>query len=142
MRAPADLLELIQRRTPACEAVAEMLPSLADADGRAKRRVRAHVEHCLRCQAEVAGYRRMLRVVRTLRTDARPPAPGTLAVLLAALDSESESESEDADPADTDSEESFLTARVLLVGGGLVAAAVAVGATGALLWLHRTRVMT
>ena len=127
MRAPADILELIQRRTPACEAVAEMLPSLADADGRAKRRVRAHVEHCLRCQAEVASYRRMLRMVRALRADAHPPAPGTLAVLLTALDSES------------DSDESFPTARVLLLGGAIVAAVIVVGATGAVLWVHRAR---
>ncbi len=130
MRAPADLLELIQRRTPACEAVAEMLPSLADDDGRARGRARAHVEHCLRCQAEVAGYRRMLRMMHTLRADARQPEPGTLADLLAALNAES-GRGGSAHVVDRNG-------RVLLVGG-VAAAAAAAGAAGVLAWMSRHR---
>jgi hypothetical protein len=128
MRAQADLLELIQRRTPACEAVADLLPALAD-DGRARGKAKAHVEHCLRCQAEVAGYRRLLRMMRTLRTDARSPEPDTLIDLLAALDAES-GHRRDGGP---------VAPRALLVGGVVTAAAAAAGAAGVLAWVSRHR---
>jgi hypothetical protein len=124
MRAPADVLELIQRRTPACEAVAEMLPSLADEDGRAKRRARAHVRQCLRCQAEVAAYRRMLRMMHSLRSDRRPPAPGTLAELLEALEAEG-------------GDVPGLGGRWVLILGGALVTAAALGAAAVLAWTNR-----
>ena len=35
-----------------------------------------HVDGCLRCQAEVAQYRKLLRALRTLRTEVLTPGPG------------------------------------------------------------------
>jgi RNA polymerase sigma factor (sigma-70 family) len=65
------------RATPIAEAV-------APAPGRGRRvrpldrAERRHVEQCLRCQAELAQYRKLLRAMRLLRTDvgAVPDRPG------------------------------------------------------------------
>ena len=46
--------------------------------------VQRHVESCLRCQAELARYRRMLRGLQLLRTQYLEPAPGVLSQTLAA----------------------------------------------------------
>ena len=48
------------------------------ADGRRcrDRPARRHVERCLRCQAELAQYRKLLRALHTLRTEVLEPAPG------------------------------------------------------------------
>ena len=47
---------------------------------------RAHVEQCLRCQAELVQHRRVLRAMRSLRHEVLEPAPGLLPDLLAALE--------------------------------------------------------
>ena len=44
---------------------------------------RRHVERCLRCQAELVQYRKLLRALRALRTEVLEPAPGLLADILA-----------------------------------------------------------
>ncbi len=46
---------------------------------------RDHVEHCLRCQAEVVQHRRILRSMRAMRDDLLEPAPGMLPDLFAEL---------------------------------------------------------
>jgi hypothetical protein len=46
---------------------------------------RDHVEHCLRCQAEVVQHRRILRSMRAMRAEVLEPAPGMLPDLLAGL---------------------------------------------------------
>ena len=47
----------------------------------------AHVDHCLRCQAEVAQHRKIARTLaRTRDTRAEPPADLLLAVLAAVAD--------------------------------------------------------
>jgi hypothetical protein len=63
-----------------------MTPLLAGAvDGSSvlDRRSAQHVESCLRCQAEVAQYRRLLRSLRQLRDDP-VLVPGDLAALIVA----------------------------------------------------------
>ena len=45
-----------------------------------------HVAQCLRCQAEMAAYRRILRHLRALRHDDVRSPPGALAAVLAALE--------------------------------------------------------
>ena len=52
-----------------CEAIAESLPGVVDGSARLDRAERRHVEQCLRCQAELAQYRKLLRAMRLLRTD-------------------------------------------------------------------------
>ncbi len=70
-----------------CADVAPELARLVDgADRRADRPLLRHVERCLTCQAELATYRRLLRLLRQLR-DQRPPVPaGVLDGLLADIE--------------------------------------------------------
>src|SRR5207244_4399490 len=48
--------------------------------------MQTHIESCLRCQAELARYRRMLRALQQLRTRFLEPSPSLLAQTLAALE--------------------------------------------------------
>jgi anti-sigma factor RsiW len=50
--------------TSACDAVRSLLPGVMDGDLPAD--VTAHTGTCLRCQAEIAQYRRMGRALRSL----------------------------------------------------------------------------
>jgi hypothetical protein len=69
-----------------CEEVAERLPQVMDRPGRADPLVVSHVESCLRCQAEVAQYRRLLRVLHQLRSQGPEPPPGVVGDILAVLE--------------------------------------------------------
>jgi hypothetical protein len=62
-----------------CETVSAELPLLVDGSLRATPAVAEHLRACLACQAEQAGYRRLLRALRALGSDTVPPAPGLLA---------------------------------------------------------------
>lgn len=73
-----------------CESVAEILPGIVDGRQVAGDPVQRHVEACLRCQAEVAQYRKLLRALHQLRTEVLEPAPGALAELFAFLNAEGE----------------------------------------------------
>ncbi len=78
-----------QRRPPrrlTCEEVATVLPGIVDGNDIADRRVQQHVATCLRCQAELVHYRRLLRALRQLRTEFLEPAPGVLTNILANLE--------------------------------------------------------
>src|SRR4051794_4511971 len=50
----------------------------------------AHVEGCLRCQAELVQYRRLLRALHQLRTEVLEPAPGLLTDVLASIEAAGE----------------------------------------------------
>jgi anti-sigma factor RsiW len=50
----------------------------------------AHVESCLRCQAELAQYRKLLKALRTLRTEVLTPAPGLVTDILTHLEERGE----------------------------------------------------
>jgi len=82
---PAERHRWALRRVT-CEAVAELLPGVVDGGEQADRRIQRHIETCLRCQAELAQYRKLLRVLHHLRTDVLEPAPGVLAGILANLE--------------------------------------------------------
>jgi hypothetical protein len=47
---------------------------------------RRHVESCLRCQADVVQYRKLLRALRVLRTETLQPAPGLLPEILSHIE--------------------------------------------------------
>ena len=72
-----------------CEQVVELLAGLVDSDER-NLPVERHVETCLRCQAEVARYRRLLRAMASLRTRYLEPNPSALAQTLAAIENDFE----------------------------------------------------
>ena len=66
-----------------CDELADLLPAVADGTAVADRAARRHVERCLRCQAELVQYRKLLRALHTLRTEVLEPAPGLLPEILA-----------------------------------------------------------
>ena len=81
-----------------------------------------HIETCLRCQAELARYRRLLRTLAVLRSYAEP-TPGLLGETLAAL----------TDAAKESARRTLLSGRRLAYAGAIGGTAVAAGATAALL---------
>ena len=66
-------------RSPRC------FPALVDGDVDVDPEAARHIETCLRCQAELARYRRLLRTLALLRTRYAEPTPGLLGETLAAL---------------------------------------------------------
>lgn len=132
-----SLAEIVSLRTPACDRVAEVLPAIAAGesgmagDATGEPRVAGggvadeHVAGCLRCQAELSAYRRLLGHLKAMRKDEVAPPEGALAELLRAL-------AEQRPPAST------WAVRAAYVGGITVATAAA-GAAGVLVWMSRRR---
>jgi len=119
-----------------CAEVAELLPAVVDGvldrrrlDRRLDRRVGRHVEQCLRCQAELAGYRRLLRVLHDLRTEVLLPPAGAVAGCLAAL----------AGAGERRAGAALLSGHRGAYVGGLAVAATAAGAGAALVLATRKR---
>jgi hypothetical protein len=112
-----------------CEEVAELLPGVIDGTHRSDRRMRRHVESCLRCQAELVQYRRLLRALHTLRTDVLEPAPGLLSSVLANLE----------EVGERGAIRSLMAGRKGAYIGGLAVATAAAGAAGAVVLLNRAR---
>jgi hypothetical protein len=111
-----------------CADLTESLAGAADGVTELSRAERRHVERCLRCQAEIVQYRKLLRAMRSLRTDVLEPAPGLLADILATLEEAGERQAV----------RSLLSGRRIAYLGGL-AAATAAGAAGAIVFATRTR---
>ncbi len=122
------LAEIVRLRTADCRQAAAYLPSIAAGEEGANARARDHIAGCLRCQAEVAAYRRLLRHLRALRHDEVRSPPGALAAVLAALEAAELGELPSANRA----------LRMAYVGGLTVATAAA-GAAGVLVWMNRRR---
>ena len=106
-----------------CEEVTALLPGLVDGDIEADAETARHIETCLRCQAELARYRRLLRTLSLLRTRYAEPTPGLLGETLAAL----------TDAAEESARRTLLSGRRLAYAGAIGGTAVAAGATAALL---------
>jgi hypothetical protein len=111
-----------------CDDVAEALAAAADGTPVEDRATRRHVERCLRCQADMAQYRKLLRALHNLRTEVLEPAPGLLPEILASLEAAGERHAV----------RSLLTGRRLAYAGGIAAAATA-GAAGAILYASRAK---
>jgi hypothetical protein len=112
-----------------CEDVAAALPGLVDGSGLLDRRAARHVESCLRCQAELVQYRKLLRVLRTLRTEVLEPAPGLLSDVLARLE----------EAGERTAVRSILRGRRVAYISALAAATAAAGAAGAIVLVSRNR---
>jgi anti-sigma factor RsiW len=112
-----------------CEEIALLLPAVVDGDEPVALSVQRHVESCLRCQAELARYRRMLRGLQLMRTQFFEPAPGLLAQTLAVIGEASERRAI----------RSLLTRRRLAYAGAIGGALAAAGATAAAVAVHRAR---
>lgn len=112
-----------------CDQVADLLPGIVDGPARAERHVLSHVDSCLRCQAELVQYRRLLKALRHLRTDVLEPAPGTLTSILAHLEAAGE----------RGAMRSLLAGRRAAYLGGIAVATAAAGAAGAVVLANRGR---
>ena len=105
-----------------CEDVMPMLPAFVDGDPMSFE-AQQHVESCLRCQAELARYRRLLRTLALLRTRYAQPTPGLLGDTLAAI----------TDAAESGARRTLLSGKRLAYAGAIGGGALAAGATAALL---------
>ena len=106
-----------------CDDVARLLPEAVESGAAVELSVQRHIESCLRCQAELARYRRLLRTLALLRTRYAEPTPGLLGETLAAL----------TDAAEEGARRTLLSGRRLAYAGAIGGTAVAAGATAALL---------
>jgi hypothetical protein len=111
-----------------CDELSIDLAGVADGSSRLDRAERRHVERCLRCQAELAQYRKLLRIMQAMRRDLVTPAPGMLGDVLAAIEAAGERQAI----------RSVLTGRRAAYLGG-IAAATAAGAAGAIVLASRSR---
>jgi hypothetical protein len=110
-----------------CDDITPLLPGLVDGES-VGTEVADHVQSCLRCQAELARYRKLLRTLSMLRTYYAEPMPGLLGDTLAAI----------TDAAETGARRTLLSGRRLAYAGAIGGTAVAAGAT-ALLLIARSR---
>jgi anti-sigma factor RsiW len=110
-----------------CEEVAAALPAIVDGNEQADRRVQHHVATCLRCQAELVHYRRLLRALRMLRTEYLEPAPGLLSGILANIE----------EAGERGAIRSLLSGRRAAYIGGVAVAATAAGAAGTIVLVSR-----
>lgn len=111
-----------------CEEIRPELAGVVDGTAHLDRTARRHVEHCIRCQAEVAQYRKLLRAMHNLRVDVLEPAPGLLADILATIE----------EAGERHAVRSLLGGRRAAYLGG-IAAATAAGAAGAIVFASRSR---
>ena len=112
-----------------CEDIATVLPGLVDGSAVTDRRAARHVESCLRCQAELVQYRKLLRTLHNLRTEVLEPAPGLLTGILAHLE----------EAGEQSAVRSLLRGRRVAYVGALAAATAAAGAAGAIVLVTRNR---
>ena len=118
----------MQADTERCSDVAEQLSAAAEKSTILSHSARAHVETCLRCQADLVQYRRLLRSLRSLRTEVLQPAPGLLPEILAGLEHAGERHAIRA---------ALHGRRAAYIGG--IAAATAAGAAGAIVLASRSK---
>ena len=111
-----------------CDELADLLAATGG-DDLLDARARRHVDACLRCQAELAQYRKLLRALRALRTEVLTPAPGLVADVLSALE----------DAGERHAIRSLLQGRKVAYVGGIAVAATAAGAGAAIVLASRSR---
>ncbi len=115
--------------SPICDELASTLGDYAEGVETATPEVRAHVETCLRCQAELVQYRRLLKSLHSLRTEVLEPAPGALAGILANLEAAGE----------RSAIRSIMTGKKAAYVGGISLATAAAGVAGAVVLAGRAR---
>jgi hypothetical protein len=119
----------VRLRTGECRNVAETIPQIAAEEAGVDPRAAAHVAQCLRCQAEVAAYHRLLRHLKSMRHEGVAPPAGSLSAVLAALEVAARERSAHSNTR---------AVRAAYVGGITVATAAA-GAAGVMVWMNRRR---
>ncbi|MGN6694646.1 MAG: hypothetical protein ACTHN0_10760 [Aquihabitans sp.] len=112
-----------------CEALADVLPGVVDGTSTLERADRRHVERCLRCQAELAQYRKLLRAMQGLRAVTATEPSGLVTDVIAHIEAAGERRAVRA----------ALTGRKVAYIGGIAAAATAAGAGAAIVLVSRGR---
>jgi hypothetical protein len=115
------LAEIVPLRTAACRDALDAVAMLAAGENGVEPRAAAHVESCLRCQAEVVAYRRVLATMRTMRHELVGLPSGAVDETVVSLH------------AETVDSASAWAVRAAYVGGITAAGA------GVLVWLGRRR---
>jgi hypothetical protein len=126
---PSEVTNTILGTSLTCEEIAGALADYADGVEAAPSDIRSHVESCLRCQAELVQYRRLLKGLHNLRTEVLEPAPGHLTSVLAHIEAVGE----------RGAIRSMLTGRRGAYVGGIALATAAAGAAGAVVLAGRAR---
>jgi hypothetical protein len=108
-------LDLIHRRTT-CRSIAARLAGFDELDPATQ----AHVETCLRCQAELVGYRKLVRALASLRSEAMFIPAGLVEDIIAFVHDTAES----ADTKRTRVRRALATGGVIVLAGGAIAGAV------------------
>ncbi len=111
-----------------CDQLSEVLSDAADGTMALDAAGRAHVAQCLRCQAELVQYRKLLRSLRALRMQVLEPAPGLVPEILAYIEAAGERRA---------LRELIDGRRVAYIGG--LAAATAAGVGGAIVIASRSK---
>jgi hypothetical protein len=111
------------------EDVADLLPGIVDGSVKVDDATQAFIESDLRCQAELARYRKLLRTLEQLRTRYLEPSPGLLAATLASL----------AEEGERRVVHSMITGRRLAYAGAALGTAIAAGAATTAVLLARSR---
>ena len=122
------LAEIVPLRTAACREAVDAVSLIAAGEGGVDPAAGAHVAICLRCQAEVAAYRRVLRTMRAMRFEVIDPPEGTLGGLRHAFDA-----------FDTDFGPSPLAGGWAVRAAACVGGLTAASAAGVLVWYGRRR---
>ncbi len=112
-----------------CDEAADFLAQAADGSPVTDRAARRHMERCLRCQAELVQYRKLLKALHTMRTEVLEPAPGLLPEILASLEAAGERHAI----------RSMLSGRRVAYLGGIAAATGAAAAGAAFVIATRSR---
>ena len=112
-----------------CDDAASALADLVDGTDLPQGPESAHIERCLRCQAELAQYRKLLRAMHLLRTDVGAVPDGLVGTILAHVESAGERSAVRA----------TLSGRRVAYLGGIAAAATAAGAGAAIVLVSRGR---
>jgi len=118
-----------------CEQLADALADAADGAVVLDAPSRFHVEHCLRCQAEIVHYRKLLRALHAMRTQVLEPAPGLVPEILAHIEAAGERRALREIIEHTGGRR---VAYLACLGGGL-AAATAAGVGGAIVIASRSK---
>jgi anti-sigma factor ChrR (cupin superfamily) len=123
------LAEIVRLRTGECREAVDAIAQIAAEEPDVDEKAAAHVTQCLRCQAEVAAYRRIVRHLRAMRHEGISPPVGSLAAVLAVLE---------AAAVEQNVASTTWVVRAAYVGGITVATAAA-GAAGVMVWMSRRR---
>jgi hypothetical protein len=112
-----------------CEEVADALAASAGAEELQDRRARKHVDTCLRCQAEVVQYRKLLKALHALREDLEATPHGLVADIFVKLE----------EAGERAAVRSLVRGRRAAYVGGIAVAATAAGAGAAVLLVNRSK---